>query len=172
VPAQRQLALASRRLPDFDRPVPASAGNLLTIWTEANTRDKAVKCSIVSTHHTFKNKQEYETAVTYLECPFRVDWHSRVLSEPTDHILTVSSQLPVASLLPSLFHATDVTRLECPYSVHLQSKVPAEPTAASFAFTLASAATSAATFVLAAACEMPPQVKVRYPTVCLCTRFS
>jgi hypothetical protein len=36
--------------------------------------------------------------------------------------------LPVASLLPSLFHATDTTGCPCPVSVDTHSKVSAEPT--------------------------------------------
>ena len=59
-----------------------------------------------------REKKSYEN-----ECPFSVDWHSKVPAEPKDQILTVASQLPVASLLPSLFHATDVTTLECPLRV-------------------------------------------------------
>jgi len=64
VPAQGRLAnrrlpdFASRRLPDFDGAVVAATGYLIAIWTEGNTRDRPVKSSIVSTHHTFENKQE------------------------------------------------------------------------------------------------------------------
>jgi hypothetical protein len=31
---------------------------VLPVWTEANTQDIAVKCSIVSIHHTFENKKQ------------------------------------------------------------------------------------------------------------------
>ena len=54
MPAQSRLALASRRLPDFRGSVAAATGNLLAIWTEANTKDRPGKFSIVSTHHTFE----------------------------------------------------------------------------------------------------------------------
>ena len=68
---QRRHARASRRLPNFNAVVPAAASNMFAVLTEGNTRNPAVKCSIVSTHHTFENKQEKETAVTYFE------WFSR-----------------------------------------------------------------------------------------------
>ncbi len=109
MPGQRRQASASRRVPDSDGVVPAATGNLLAIRTETNTPDIPVTRSIVSTHHTFESKQEYETAVTYPECPFSVDWHSKVPAEPTAHIFIVSSLLPVASLVPSLFHDTERT---------------------------------------------------------------
>jgi hypothetical protein len=66
---QRRHARASRRLPNSNVFVPAATCNLFPVWAEGNTRDRSVKCSIVSTHHTFESKQEQETAVTYLECP-------------------------------------------------------------------------------------------------------
>ncbi len=53
VPAQRRYARASRRLPNSDALVPAATSNLFAVWTEGNTRYVTVKCSIVSTHHTF-----------------------------------------------------------------------------------------------------------------------
>ena len=105
--ANRRLPdFASRRLPDFDGAVVAATGNLLAIWTETNTRDRPVKSSIVSTHHTFENKKEKETAVTYAECPFNVDTHSRVMKL---QIFTDLSLLPLAILVPSGLHATDQT---------------------------------------------------------------
>ena len=57
------------------------------------------------------------TDVTWLECPFIVDSHSKVPAEPTDHIRTVVSSLPEASLVPSLFQATDMTKSQCPFNV-------------------------------------------------------
>jgi hypothetical protein len=51
------------------------------------------------------------------ECPLSVDWHSKVPAEPTDQIRIVLSRLPEASLVPSLFQATDMTRSECPFKV-------------------------------------------------------
>ena len=48
---------------------------MLAIWREANTPDRPVKYSIVSTHHTFEDKQEQKAAVTYPECPLNVDTH-------------------------------------------------------------------------------------------------
>ena len=62
----------------------------------------------------FLKRNEHFFGETYRECPFRVDWHSDVPAKPTDQILTVSSKLPLTSLVPSLFHATDVTGRECP----------------------------------------------------------
>jgi len=41
--------------------------------------------------------------------PLRVDWHSKVPAEPTAHIFIVLSLLPVASLVPLLFHDTERT---------------------------------------------------------------
>ncbi len=87
VDAQR----ASRRLPELDRFVQASTGHLLTIRTEGNALDIAVKCSIVSTHHTFENKQEYETAVTYHECPL------------TGHVGLAPSTIPNSHVQSGLF---------------------------------------------------------------------
>ena len=58
VPAQRRHARASRRLPYLDGAVLASTSKLFAVWSEANTPDMPVKCSIVSTHHTFENEQE------------------------------------------------------------------------------------------------------------------
>ncbi len=55
---QRRQARASRRLPYLYGGVVASTSNLFPIETEGNTRDFPVKCSIVSTHHTFENEQE------------------------------------------------------------------------------------------------------------------
>jgi hypothetical protein len=43
------------------------------------------------------------------ECPVSGDWHSKVPAEPTDQMRIVASTLPEASLVPSLFHATDTT---------------------------------------------------------------
>ena len=45
------------------------------------------------------------------ECPGG-DWHSKVTVETTDQMRTVLSKLPEASLVPSLFHATDMTKFE------------------------------------------------------------
>jgi hypothetical protein len=71
VPVQHRLASASRHLPDSDGAVvAATCCDLLAIWTEANSPDTPVKCSIVSTHHTFENKQEQDTVVTYHACSF------------------------------------------------------------------------------------------------------
>ncbi len=58
VPGQRRHARASRRFPNSNAVVEAAASNMFAILTEGNTRNPAVKCSIVSTHHTFENKQE------------------------------------------------------------------------------------------------------------------
>ncbi len=46
------------------------------------------------------------------ECPLSGDWHSKVPAEPTDQMRTVLSRLPEASLVPSLFQATDDTLRE------------------------------------------------------------
>ena len=51
VSAQRRHARAIQRLPYLDGFVPASTGNVLAIWREANTQDSPVKYSIVSTPH-------------------------------------------------------------------------------------------------------------------------
>ncbi len=56
VPAQRRHASASRRLPNSNADA-AGTGNVFAVRTEGNTRDQAVKCSIVSTHHTIEKKQ-------------------------------------------------------------------------------------------------------------------
>ena len=109
------MALAGGGVPHHHRQtksdfvVPVASGNLVAIWTEGNTVDRPIKRSIVSKHHTFENTQESETEVTYSECPLSVDWHSKVSAEPTAHIFTVSSSLPVVSLVPSLFHDTEWT---------------------------------------------------------------
>ena len=39
---QRRLEFTSRRVPDFDGPVSAAAGDLLAVWTETNAKDEAV----------------------------------------------------------------------------------------------------------------------------------
>ena len=58
VPGQRRQARASRRLPNLYAVVVAATSNMFAVLTEGNTRDSPVKCSKVSTHHTFENKQE------------------------------------------------------------------------------------------------------------------
>jgi hypothetical protein len=58
VPPQRRLTVAGVCVPNLDAVVLAATGNLLAIWAEANTQDFPVKCSIVSTHHTFEKKQQ------------------------------------------------------------------------------------------------------------------
>jgi hypothetical protein len=55
VDAQRRHTVAGVCVPNLDAVVLAATGNLLAIWAEANTPDFPVKCSIVSTHHTFEN---------------------------------------------------------------------------------------------------------------------
>ena len=106
MPAQRRLTVAGVCVPNLDAVVTAATGNLLAIWAEANTQDFPVKCSIVSTHHTFENKKQEETAVTYLECPLSVDTHCPV---EASQILTVLSSLALARDLPSGLQTTERT---------------------------------------------------------------
>ena len=68
-----------------------------------------------------KATQLQVTSRVYL---LRDDWHSKVPAETTDQILTVLSILPVASLVPLLFHATDVTGRDWPVSVTSTVEVP------------------------------------------------
>jgi hypothetical protein len=53
VDGQRRLSRSSRRLPYLYGWVPASTSNLFVVWTEGNTRNITVKCSIVSTQHVW-----------------------------------------------------------------------------------------------------------------------
>ena len=39
---QRRLEFTSRRVPDFDGPVVAAAGDVLAVWTETNAPDVVV----------------------------------------------------------------------------------------------------------------------------------
>ncbi len=88
--------------------VAAATGHLLEMWTEANTPDSPVQCSIVSTDHTTDSKHEQETAVTYPECPL-----SEHLQEPAQpalsasHTRTVPSFPPEAMTVPSAEKATE-----------------------------------------------------------------
>ena len=45
------------------------------------------------------------------ECPLRVDWQLKVPAESLCQILTVLSQLPLTSMVPSGLHVTDETVL-------------------------------------------------------------
>ncbi len=99
VPAQRRLARASRRFPNFHAFVVATTGNVFTIWTETNAVDRSVKRSIVSTHHTFETRRSKRQ-------------RSSTRSARSASIDTCQSTFPISLRCCRCFHLLLLCRLE------------------------------------------------------------
>ncbi len=83
---------------------PHATENTLRLWCDESAQEAT---SAKGKPQNWKKKKEKKSHRS--ECPLTVDWHSKVPAEPTDQTLIVLSLLPVASLVPSLFHATERT---------------------------------------------------------------